>query len=335
MIPCMAFLLCMSWAGCGSKEKRVFSEAEERSADRDIENVGTLVDGYVDNGSEICKSDSFVVMKEKKYYATDVVDKDNRMVSGDGEDGFLPYNIFVRELFLKIPGKLRGMTLDRSKAIHEMLVYNGLREYKGDNAREKINSFINPTEIMNAFDRSENFKVHHIPAPAEFSIGIQTRFVYIYPSDSADDLITFCIVDGFDSGSGMGAGISASEKYVSVIRSEADWCHDGIITNSLIFKGGKPSQDILPLINNRLLKELENDESGVQGVADRVPDNVRICKGGLEFVFQKYEVACGAAGNYAQFIPWQSLRPYLKEDFYKFATSLKDWNKINIPEFEY
>lgn len=331
----MALLLCIALTGCGSKDKSAFHQDEERDAGSAIESVGTLVDGYIDNGSAICKTDSFVVLKENKYFATEVVDKDSRMVSGDDEDGFLPYNIFVRDLFLKIPGKLRGMTVDRSRAIHEMLVYNALREYKGENAREKINSFINPTEIMNAFDRSDVFKVHPIPAPAEFSMGTQTRFVYIYPCDSADDLITFCVTDGFDSGSGMGAGISASEKYVSVIRSEADWCPDGVITNSVIFKGGKPSQDILPLINNGLLKELENDESGVQGMADRVPDNVRICKGGLEFVFQKYEVACGAAGNYAQFIPWPALRPYLKEDFYKFATSLRDWNKINVPEFEY
>lgn len=88
-------------------------------------------------------------------------------------------------------------------------------------------------------------------------------------------------------------------------------------------------QEVLKLINQHIDKR---NRSGVAlSQAMRVP-NFAIERNGLRFVFPKYEISGGAQGEVSVLIPYQQLRPHLKEQFIDILTYDSFLNQHNSPQ---
>ena len=252
--------------------------------------------------------DTYSMTMQSQQMRSDKPAGDDANMSDD-DGNMYPYYYEKREAKLKLPTALGGMTDEQVDAIKRKLLKEGFGSSSDNAATAWLDS------SAPAFEGSSLKMVKgELPSPDAW-MGLVTEGVGIYPVAACDGFVTFAVSRWEDRGTGMGAGTSSAEEYFTFARNQADFEADAFAPEN-IFTAGKPAKNILLLINRQLRLKKRTGEDCVSDEATRIPETMYISKKGMVFCFSKYEVACGAAGNYEVTVPWASIKPYLRPAAY-------------------
>ncbi len=171
----------------------------------------------------------------------------------------------------------------------------------------------------------------------ESRIGLVNNGVIIYPALSNNKMVEICILKYLDGASGLGASYSEKETSRIYLQSPTSWCPTGIIDpDKILRRGPSDTREILAMLVNKF-HSMQNSDEGqcFSEEPTRVPETIRIGPKGISFIFQKYEIACGAAENAEITLSYQQLKAHINPDFYHFITSCTGWIEYNRPPVYY
>lgn len=323
-VAAAAVVACMA-AACGAEKQ---SEAAQDQADKTEEQAEATTEGKLEKAT----SDKFKVYKAQTLLRTaDQVSDSAAAVYKDGEPQ--PYNYQRFRVVLYMPTQMAG---ESEAYVNDVLVPQLLEAGFGERKRDTIDQTIaafTRQDVRSADNPNAKYVIE--PDTADFlGYGVTESTVAIYPALTSNIYLQFAVVKVFDSGSGMGAGISVNEHYVTIARQYQSWLSGDLeVRPTFIFGSGAPTPDILPLINDEMAQARSRGEGCLwdEGAA-RVPGNVRIVANGLGFIFDKYEVACGADGNYMAVVPWDKISPFLAPRFNEWIAGARDVKTMPAPD---
>jgi len=289
--------------------------------------VGDKDTGDADSIGKVYTADNFKNISGKQVYRTaQQVSEDERMCWNYESGDALPYNYFITKAYMVVPTEIAGLTEKQTRKVALTLS----RElFKADGSK--------PADIMNkSLARTSDFEAGNLvksELPSNAGLGVQESFAYGYPTLSTDKFLVYVLEDGFYTGSGTGAGYSSTDRHFIISRTvDGDESMPQIYSElSSMIRPDVSDNTLLSLINDQLRAHM-NGEDCVMTLAERVPRSLTVTLDGLGFVFSKYEVACGAAGNYVCEVPWEVITPYLTEDFAKLISESKNWKEMGRPE---
>lgn len=254
---------------------------------------------------------------------------DSRYIYDYETDSFLPYGYYRVNTLVSYPKAVAGIALEQIEAFNTALAEK-LYDKQATSPAEAARAFAN-TSVITDFE-GETTAVVPDPNCKVSGIGVSTTFKFAYPETATSKFIQWTLIDGLDTGSGTSAGLMSGEDYMVLMKEPTDWCPTGILTYKEMFNGGTPSKKLIPVLNRQLNIEARNQDNCLTpGSVERVPTTVCLTSKGIEFVFGKYEVGCGAAGNYHLLISWTKLAPYLNPQFLAWVKSATGWKNIKAP----
>lgn len=293
-----------------------WGRAQNRRVEIIVEDGFTASKAFTKTNFSTGSEDKFENINKSYTWASE------RKIYDDWEDKYA-YGTHTISFDLKVPTSLNGINIDIA---NKLLTYSLLETQNHNDFNKAINYVKNNFSMSHEGIRykltnTEYSNVSHINSGwTEYSL---------YPYISSSNLIGFALYI-HNGGYGGNQG-TTSYEYITLVRNASN--NDYIIKNNQIFNSSATRANILKLINQQITALNKRSEYGYDK-AERVPNNIRIGKNGISFIFDNYEIGPGAAGCVHIEVSYDKLKPYLNPSFYKLITTSTNWESFDYP-FKY